>query len=113
MRPVRIIAALLFATTVGTLAAAGLVATRRAGREVLYRPTPAPMSEALAWMAGVRRAIRDIDWDEFFSALAEVDFYQRPDTVMVSSVFAEDENAHEVSRYQLNTMTDYVSKYGR
>ena len=31
---------------------------------------------------------------------------------MVSSVFAEDENAHEVSRYQLATMTDYVSKYG-
>jgi myo-inositol catabolism protein IolH len=28
-------------------------------------------------------------------------------------VFAEDENAHEVSRYQLNTMTNYVSKYGR
>ena len=55
----------------------------------------------------------DVDWDEFFGALAEIDFYQRPDTVMVSSVFAEDENAHEVSRYQLNTMTDYVSKYGR
>ena len=45
--------------------------------------------------------------------LADIDFYQRPDTVMVSSVFAEDENAHEVSRYQLNTMTDYVSKYGK
>ena len=35
---------------------------------------------------------------------------ERPDTVMVSSVFAEDENAHEVSRYQLNTMTEYVTK---
>ena len=32
---------------------------------------------------------------------------------MVSSVFAEDETAHEVSRYQLKTMTDYVAKYGR
>jgi myo-inositol catabolism protein IolH len=30
---------------------------------------------------------------------------------MVSSVFAEDENAHEVSRYQLKTMTDSVNKY--
>ena len=30
------------------LSAAGLVAARRAGREVLYRPTPAPMSEG--WM---------------------------------------------------------------
>ncbi|MGZ4762612.1 MAG: sugar phosphate isomerase/epimerase family protein, partial [Ilumatobacteraceae bacterium] len=55
----------------------------------------------------------DVDWDEFFGALADIDFYQRPDTVMVSSVFAEDENAHEVSRYQLNTMTDYIEKYGK
>jgi myo-inositol catabolism protein IolH len=55
----------------------------------------------------------DVDWDEFFGALADIDFYQRPDTVMVSSVFAEDENAHEVSRYQLNTMTDYISKFGK
>ena len=49
--------------------------------------------------------------DEFFSGLAEIGFYDREDTVMVSSVFAEDENAHEVSRYQLATMTNYVSKY--
>ena len=53
----------------------------------------------------------DIDWNEFFGALADIDFYQRPDTVMVSSVFAEDENAHEVSRYQLKTMTGFVTKY--
>ena len=35
----------------------------------------------------------DVDWDEFFGGLAEIGFYDRPDTVMVSSVFAEDENA--------------------
>jgi myo-inositol catabolism protein IolH len=29
----------------------------------------------------------------------------------VSSVFGEDENAHEVARYQLATMTNYVAKY--
>ena len=46
----------------------------------------------------------DVNWDEFFSGLAEIGFYDRPDTVMVSSVFAEDENAHDVSRYQLVTM---------
>ena len=33
----------------------------------------------------------DVDWDEFFAALAEIGFYDRADTVMVSSVFAEDE----------------------
>lgn len=48
----------------GTLAAAGLVATRRSGREVLYRPTPAPMSEALAWMAEV-----GAQWDDRLAAL--------------------------------------------
>jgi DNA-binding transcriptional ArsR family regulator len=48
----------------GTLAGAGLVATRRAGREVLYRPTPAPMSEALAWMAEVGS-----QWDDRLAAL--------------------------------------------
>ncbi|MCV7161744.1 sugar phosphate isomerase/epimerase [Mycolicibacterium brisbanense] len=53
----------------------------------------------------------DIEWDEFFGGLAGIGFYDRPDTVMVSSVFGEDENAHEVSRYQLATMTDYVAKY--
>jgi DNA-binding transcriptional ArsR family regulator len=46
------------------LAAAQLVATRRAGREVLYRPTPAPMSSAMAWMAEV-----GAQWDERLAAL--------------------------------------------
>src|ERR1700716_3983067 len=53
----------------------------------------------------------DLNWAEFFGGLAEIGFYDRPDTVMVSSVFAEDENSEEVSRYQLATMTNYVSKY--
>jgi DNA-binding transcriptional ArsR family regulator len=47
-----------------TLSDAGLVAARRAGREVLYRPTPAPMSEAMAWMAEVGG-----QWDERLAAL--------------------------------------------
>jgi DNA-binding transcriptional ArsR family regulator len=47
-----------------TLADAGLVAARRAGREVLYRPTPAPMSDAMAWMAEVGG-----QWDERLAAL--------------------------------------------
>ena len=50
----------------GTLAGAGLVATRRAGREVLYRPTPGPMSEALEWMAEV-----GAQWDDRLAALDE------------------------------------------
>jgi DNA-binding transcriptional ArsR family regulator len=48
----------------GTLADAGLVAARRSGREVLFRPTPGPMSEAMAWMAEVGG-----QWDERLAAL--------------------------------------------
>ncbi|HEY5857589.1 MAG TPA: sugar phosphate isomerase/epimerase family protein [Aldersonia sp.] len=53
----------------------------------------------------------DVDFDDFFGGLAELGFYDRPDTVMVSSVFAENENAHQVSRYQLDTMRSYITKH--
>ncbi len=47
-----------------SLAAADLVADRRSGREVLYRLTPAPMSEAMSWMAAVGG-----QWDERLAGL--------------------------------------------
>jgi DNA-binding transcriptional ArsR family regulator len=47
-----------------SLAAAGLVADRREGREVRYRLTPAPMSEAMSWMATVGG-----EWDARLAAL--------------------------------------------
>lgn len=42
-----------------TLAEAGLVAAERAGREVRYRLTPGPMTDAMAWLAGA-----GAEWDE-------------------------------------------------
>jgi DNA-binding transcriptional ArsR family regulator len=48
----------------GALSGAGLVASRRQGREVRFRPTPEPMSEAMAWMTTV-----GAEWDERLSAL--------------------------------------------
>jgi DNA-binding transcriptional ArsR family regulator len=48
----------------GALAGAGLVASRREGREVRFRPTPAPMSEAMAWMTTV-----GAQWDDRLAAL--------------------------------------------
>jgi DNA-binding transcriptional ArsR family regulator len=48
----------------GMLEEAGLVAARRSGREVLFRPTPAPMSDAMAWMAEVGG-----QWDDRLAAL--------------------------------------------
>lgn len=46
------------------LAAAGLVASDRVGREVLYRLTPAPMIEAASWMAQAGG-----EWDRRLDAL--------------------------------------------
>jgi DNA-binding transcriptional ArsR family regulator len=34
----------------GVLAGAGLVESRRAGRETRYAPTPEPLGDAIAWM---------------------------------------------------------------
>ncbi len=48
----------------GALVAAGLAASAREGREVRYRLTPAPLSEAAAWMAHV-----GAEWDERLAAL--------------------------------------------
>ncbi len=47
-----------------SLAAAGLIADRRSGREVLYRVTPAPMSGAMSWMATV-----GAKWDDRLASL--------------------------------------------
>jgi len=48
----------------GALADAGLVEGRREGREVRFRPTPAPMSDAVGWMADV-----GAQWDERLATL--------------------------------------------
>jgi DNA-binding transcriptional ArsR family regulator len=46
------------------LADAGLVTTRREGREVRYRLTPSPMRGAVRWMATV-----GAEWDDRLEAL--------------------------------------------
>jgi len=51
----------------------------------------------------------DVNWDEFFGGLKEIGFLDKDNTVMVSSVFAEDEKAEDVSRYQLETMQNYIA----
>lgn len=51
----------------------------------------------------------DVDWAELFGALAKVGFLDREDALIVSNVFAEDEHADEVSRYQLRAIKDHVA----
>jgi DNA-binding transcriptional ArsR family regulator len=48
----------------GALADAGLLERQRAGREVRYRVTPAPLSDAVSWMAHV-----GAQWDDRLAAL--------------------------------------------
>jgi len=47
------------------LSEAGLLERRRAGREVRYRVTPAPLSDAVSWMARV-----GAQWDDRLASLA-------------------------------------------
>ena len=51
----------------------------------------------------------DVNWDEFFSGLVANGFADREESVMVSSVFAENENAIEVSKFQLEQMRSRVA----
>jgi DNA-binding transcriptional ArsR family regulator len=46
------------------LADAGLVEAERAGREIRYRPTPSPFSDAITWMVAVGG-----QWDDRLAAL--------------------------------------------
>ena len=48
-----------------SLSRAGLLARERSGRDVRYRITPAPLSEAVTWMAEVGG-----QWDERLDRLA-------------------------------------------
>ena len=48
------------------LSTAGLVTARRQGRETLYRLTPGPLTDAMAWMERV-----GAEWDTRLSALRE------------------------------------------
>ena len=58
------------------LARAGLLARERTGRDVRYRVTPAPLSDAMSWMAQV-----GAEWDDRLARLAgAVDYLDdRPD----------------------------------
>ncbi|MDS2173607.1 sugar phosphate isomerase/epimerase family protein [Nesterenkonia sp. CL21] len=53
--------------------------------------------------------VGDVDWDHFFAELARNGFDQREDTVMVTSVFGENEDAMEVSAYQLRQMRERMA----
>lgn len=52
----------------------------------------------------------DVNWDEFFAGLKAIGFLDRDDTVMCSSVFAENETNRETAIFQRETMEGYIAK---
>lgn len=50
----------------------------------------------------------DVNWIELFDALRATGYLDRPDALLVSNVFAEDERADEVSRFQLQRLRELI-----
>jgi len=50
----------------------------------------------------------DVDFDELFGTLRQTGYLDRDDALIVSNVFAEDERAEEVSRFQLERIRELV-----
>ncbi|WP_285034803.1 sugar phosphate isomerase/epimerase [Plantibacter sp. ME-Dv--P-095] len=46
----------------------------------------------------------DVDWTGLFATLGRTGFLDREDAILVSNVFAEDERADEISRFQLERL---------
>ena len=57
-----------------------------------------------------RPKVGDVDWDVFYTELGKTGFYDREDSVVVSSVFAENEQAEDVSRFQLESITASIEQ---
>ncbi|UOQ59292.1 sugar phosphate isomerase/epimerase [Leucobacter rhizosphaerae] len=51
----------------------------------------------------------DVDWAELFGTLRATGYLDRPDALIVSNVFAEDEYADEVSKFQLQRLRELVA----
>jgi myo-inositol catabolism protein IolH len=52
----------------------------------------------------------DVNWGEFFDGLKEIGFLDNPNSIMCSSVFAENENASQVAVFQRETIEKEIAK---
>lgn len=50
----------------------------------------------------------DVDWTQLFDTLRATGYLDRADALIVSNVFAEDERADEVSRFQLQKLRELI-----
>jgi myo-inositol catabolism protein IolH len=51
----------------------------------------------------------DVDWAELFGTLRQTGFLDREDALIVSNVFAEDERADEISKFQLAKIKELIA----
>lgn len=54
----------------------------------------------------------DVDFDVIFATLKRIGFLDRPEALIVSNVFAENENNESVSRYQKRRINELVREQG-
>lgn len=54
----------------------------------------------------------DVNWDKFFGGLKETGFLDNPDSVICSSVFAENETNFETAQFQLEIIKKYIAQQG-
>lgn len=55
----------------------------------------------------------DVNWEEFFSGLKEIGYLDNPESIMCSSVFAENEMGVETAIYQREAIESYIAKQGK
>ncbi len=52
----------------------------------------------------------DVNWDEFFAGLKEIGYLDNPNSIMCSSVFAENEKNVETAIYQREAIERFIAK---
>jgi len=97
-------------TTAGSRLGAAYVAdtfdhTRSHGLRYITNPP----GNAVRVHQHLRMGDGDVDWTAFFAELAGIGFLDRDDALIVSNVFAEDEDWEQVSRFQLAAINDGVA----
>lgn len=55
----------------------------------------------------------DVNWDEYFSGLKEIGFLENPNSILCSSVFAENEANIETAKFQLESITAHIAKVSK
>jgi myo-inositol catabolism protein IolH len=70
-----------------------------------------PPGNAVRVHQHLRMGDGDVNWDEFFGGLKEIGYLDNPNSIMCSSVFAENEKNAETAVFQRETIEKYIAKH--